>query len=377
MKYRFILPVILGCLVFSGCQNNSEASSEKKTSESIAEDSRQETEEARESQEDTQQIARDEVSAPVTKEIFAMDTYMMVTAYGECAQSAVDKAAAEIERLDSVLSTGDEDSEIYALNQQGGGTVSEDTKYLLERSLEIWKDTGGTFDISIYPVMQAWGFTSGTYQVPSGQQLEELLSLVDSSKIVLDSGASTVAFETEGMQIDFGGIAKGYTSARIMDVFREEGVTSGLVSLGGNVQLLGSKPDGSRWRVGIQSPDSEEECLGILEAEDCAVITSGGYERYFEEDGVSYHHIIDPATGYPADGGLESVTIVSADGTLADGLSTALFIMGREDAIEFWRKHSDEFDAILLEEDGTLYVTEGISEHFTSDRNLKIVEEEG
>ena len=135
-----------------------------------------------------------------------------------------------------------------------------------------------------------------------------------------------------------------------------------------------NRNDGSKWRVAIQSPDDTEEYLGILEIEDQAVITSGGYERYFEEDGVTYHHIIDPATGYPADSGLISVTIVSDDGTLADGLSTSLFIMGEEKAAQFWRENSDEFEAIMETSDGKLYVTEGIADSLTTDMDVTVIE---
>ena len=142
----------------------------------------------------------------------------------------------------------------------------------------------------------------------------------------------------------------------------------------GNAQVFGTKPDGSLWRVAVQSPDSEDEYLGVLETKDKAIITSGGYERYFEKDGVTYHHIIDPSTGYPADNGLISVTIVSADGTLADGLSTSLFVMGKDKATDYWKAHSDEFDMILLTDDEKLYVSEGIKDSFTSDREFEIVE---
>ena len=173
--------------------------------------------------------------------------------------------------------------------------------------------------------------------------------------------------------VNNGGIAKGYTSSRIMDIYREKGVTSGLVNLGGNAQVFGTKPDGSLWRVAVQSPDSEDEYLGVLEAKDKAIITSGGYERYFEKDGVTYHHIIDPATGYPAENGLVSVTIVSTDGTLADGLSTSLFVMGKDKAVDYWKAHSDEFDMILLTDDEKLYVSEGIKDSFTSDREVEII----
>lgn len=344
-KRDIIICFILGCLIFTGCSG-----------ESVSKD--------------------DAIQEPVSEEIFAMDTYMTVTAYGKNAQDAVDKAIEEIERLDALLSTGDKNSEISSLNDNGGGKVSDDTKYLLNRSLELWEETNGKFDITIYPIMLSWGFTDKNFTVPSNETLSQLLTLVDSSAINLNENKSTVTFEKEGLKIDLGGIAKGYTSSRIMDIFRENGVTKGLVSLGGNVQVLGRKTDNDLWRVAIQNPDGADY-LGVLQAEDCAVITSGGYERYFEQDGITYHHIIDPATGYPANNGLKSVTIVSEDGTLADGLSTSLFIMGKDQAIDYWRKHIDEFDTILVDDNGTIYVSEGIADRFSSEQEIQIIKREG
>lgn len=312
-------------------------------------------------------------STEASKELFAMDTYMTVTAYGVNAQKAVDEAEKEIERLDALLSTGSSSSEITAVNTEHGWVLSEDTSYLVERSLKLYMETDGAFDIAIYPVMEAWGFAGGNFSVPEEAELKELLAQTDVSQINFDKKAATISFAMDGMKIDLGGIAKGYTSSKIMDIYRENGIQSGLVSLGGNVQVFGKKTDGTPWRVAIQNPDDPEGYLGILEAKDQAVITSGGYERYFEQDGIVYHHIIDPDTGYPADSGLTSVTIVSADGTLADGLSTALFIMGKDKAIEYWSKHSDEFDAILLTADKELLVTDGIAGAFSSDMEIRII----
>ena len=177
------------------------------------------------------------------------------------------------------------------------------------------------------------------------------------------------------MEIDFGGIAKGYTSDQLAKIFAEYGIESGLINLGGNVDAYGSKTDGTAWRVAIQSPDQDGNYIGVLEATDKAVITSGGYERYFEEDGITYHHIIDPSTGYPADSGLKSVTIICDDGTLADGLSTSLFIMGEEKASQFWQGHSDEFDFVLMKDDGSLVISEGIEDCFTTNLEKKVVRE--
>ncbi len=320
----------------------------------------------------TSENASDDAEA--VRDVFAMDTYMTVKAYGFNGDAAVDAAVDEINRLDALLSTGKKDSEIGQINANNGGQLSEDGAVLMERSLELYKSTNGAFDVAIYPVMKAWGFTDGNYQVPDTDALKATLELVDPSLIDYDKETSTVSFKKDGVQIDLGGIAKGYTSSRIMDIYKEKGVTSGLVNLGGNAQVFGTKPDGSLWRVAVQSPDSEDEYLGVLETKDKAIITSGGYERYFEKDGVTYHHIIDPSTGYPADNGLISVTIVSADGTLADGLSTSLFVMGKDKAIDYWRAHSDEFDMILLTDDEKLYVSAGIKDSFTSDREFEIVE---
>ena len=306
-------------------------------------------------------------------EVFAMDTYMTVTAYGEHAQEAVDRAIEEIERLDIQLSADGDDSEIAKLNQNGSAILSEDAGYLVERSLQLYRETDGAFDIAIYPVMEAWGFTKEDYRIPGEEELTQLLTLTDASDIEYDADSRQVILGKDGMKIDLGGIAKGYTSSRIIDIYEEYGIESGLINLGGNVQVKGTKVDGSKWRVAIQSPDNEEDYIGILETQDKAVITSGGYERYFEEDGTTYHHIIDSSTGYPAKNGLISVTIVSADGTLADGLSTSLFIMGKDKAISFWRDHSEEFDAILETEDKTLIVTEGIAETFTSELQTEVI----
>ncbi|NLF34566.1 MAG: FAD:protein FMN transferase, partial [Clostridiales bacterium] len=162
-----------------------------------------------------------------------------------------------------------------------------------------------------------------------------------------------------GMAIDLGAIAKGAAAAGAADVLRDHGVTSGLLMLGGNITALGHKPDGTPWRVAVRDPADRDSYLCVLSLTDQSASTSGGYERYFEEHGVLYHHIIDPSTGYPAECGLLSVTVVSADDTAADALSTALFVLGEEGALSLWRA-SDDFEAILIRTDGRVLVTEGL-----------------
>lgn len=297
-----------------------------------------------------------------SREVYAMDTVMTLEAYGQNADAALDAAVAEIERLDALWSIASSDGEIAQLNAEKQITASADTLALLTRAKEISAATDGLFSTTIAPLMEAWGFTNGDYRVPDEAELSALLAHVDDEEIAISDSTVTIPADAK---VDLGGIAKGFTSVRVMEIFRENGVENGILSLGGNVQALGTKPDGSLWRVGLQDPADERALFATLELADKAVITSGAYERNFEQNGIVYHHIIDPRTGYPAESGLSSVTIVSDDGTLADGLSTALFIMGKEAAVEFWRSHRDDFDMVLLADNGAVTVSAGIADALT------------
>lgn len=305
----------------------------------------------------------------VTKELFAMDTYMSLTAYGDNAGEAVREAEDKIHELDRMLSAGNEKSEVSILNREGISTFSDDSINILKKSLEINAMTDGAFNPAIYPVMELWGFASGNYRVPGTDEINDVLAHTDVSCINISGSDVTVS---DGTKVDFGGIAKGYTSSVIMRIFEQCGVTSGIVNLGGNVQTLGEKPDGSLWRTAIRHP-VDDGYIGVVNVQDKAVITSGGYERYFEEDGKRYHHIIDPSTGAPSESGLLSVTVISSDGTLADGLSTALFVMGSDGAEGFWREHSEEFDFIIMDGQGKIKVSEGVSGVFESEYDYEVV----
>lgn len=311
----------------------------------------------------------------VTKDIFAMETYMSVTGYGKHAEEAVSASLEEIRRLDKMLSVGNPESEISLINKNGSGEISEDTAVMVEKALEVGERTGGKFDITIYPMMVEWGFTSKDFRVPEPEKIEEILNNVDYRQVKLDTEKETCSLgEKQGM--DLGGIAKGFTSDRIMEIFREYKLDSGMVTLGGNVECMGTKVDGSPWRCGIRDPHKEDGLLGIVTVEDSAVITSGAYERNFtdEETGQVYHHIIDPATGYPANNGLISVTIISKSGMLADALSTSMYILGLDDAVQYWKQYGDDFDMVLMTEENKVYVTEGIADRFQSDYETITVE---
>lgn len=296
----------------------------------------------------------------VSTTVFAMDTVMKLSVYGD--EAVLDEAEALIHQLEAQVSVTREGSELYSLNHTGSGTVTGHAKELLDRALALCSRTDGALDISIYPVVRSWGFTTGEYRVPDEDALASLLSHVDYKKIDFDASSGAVSLSPD-MEIDLGSVTKGYLSSCLIALFRENGITSALVNLGGNVQALGTKPDGSLWQVAVQDPKNDSY-LGVLSIADQAVITSGGYERYFEEDGKTYWHIIDPATGAPAQSGLISVTIVGTDGTTCDALSTALFVMGLENAADFWTA-SDDFEAIFVTEDDTVYITEGLQDSFT------------
>ncbi|MCR5556257.1 MAG: FAD:protein FMN transferase [Butyrivibrio sp.] len=290
-----------------------------------------------------------------------MDTIMELQAYGN--DQVLADAEAMIRDIEKKVSVTDEGSEISALNSNGKAELSEITGDLLSRALEICRETEGALDISIYPVLKAWGFTTGEYQVPSEKELSSLLQSVDYRKVALDNGSATIE---PGMQIDLGSVTKGYTSSRIADYFRRQGVTSALINLGGNVQCIGTKPGGENWKVAIKSPykESKSGVFAVIETKDKAIITSGGYERYFEENGETYWHILDPGTGKPAKNGLISVTIIGEDGLMCDGLSTALFVKGLDGATDYWKNH-EGFDAVFITMDGDVYITEGIESSFS------------
>ena len=308
-------------------------------------------------------------------QIFAMDTVMEVAAYGEHAEQAVKYTEKRIEELENRLSRTKAHSLVSGLNRDGSiRHLTYDYWNLIARAKEYRDATNGAFDITIAPVMDAWGFTGDSFRVPEQSELDTLLKKVNSDAIQMLGSPSDSVTLGEGQAIDLGGIAKGYTSDWVEQTFRANGIESGKISLGGNVFVLGTKPDGSDWRVGIKNPRNESGLAAILSLRDAYAITSGGYERYFEENGKTYHHIIDPATGYPADSGLLSVTVVAADngpdwagagnGAMCDAFSTALFVMGEEQALDFWRNGGYDFDLVLVTEDGRVVITAGLADRF-------------
>ena len=293
---------------------------------------------------------------PVTSQIFAMDTVMDFAVYGENAQAALTAASQEINALEQRLSRTRAGSEISTLNETGSAELSDETVQLLQSALALSDETGGAFDITIAPLVTAWGITSDTPRVPSQEEIASLLPLVGSEHVHIDGNRVTL---DAGCSVDLGGIAKGYASDRVAQIFREQGVT-GTASLGGNVYVSGKKSDGSAWRVAIRDPQNTDDYAAVLALEDVFAITS-----FTAPDGTVYQHILNPKTGCPVQSDLLSVTIVSDSGTLADACSTALYVMGEQEAVNFWRQ-TGGFEMVLITADGRLLYTPGLAEKITT-----------
>ena len=321
--------------------------------------------------------------ADASAEFFAMDTVMRLETPGLPDPAAVTAGRDTVETLEALLSRTDGDSEITRLNEAGGQetSLSYPTAALLAAAKDYCSATDGAFDPTIAPVMDAWGFTTDSPRVPDAGTLSALLPLVDSETLTVTApapGEDGSARLAPGQAVDLGGIAKGYASDAVEAALRRNGAERAMVYLGGNVLVLGTKTDGTPWRVAVQDPEDTGAYAGVLALTDAFAVTSGGYQRYFEENGVRYQHILDPKTGYPAESGLTSVTVVAAangpdyasdtpapcNGAMCDAFSTALFLMGEEKALDFWRTSGYDFELVLVTEDGRVLVTEGLADRF-------------
>lgn len=268
--------------------------------------------------------------------VFCMDTVMDLQIWGPDRQQAMSELIEMLGRLEETWSATDENSLLSALNR-GEGTPDEQQQAFLDRALALQERTCGAFDPKLGSVIALWGFYEDAFRVPTAQEIADV---------------------KDAALWDLGGLVKGYAGLLAVEILDKYAIDRAILSLGGNVQTYGEKSDGSPWKIGVQNPDGGAHLGTLSVSGTMAVVTSGDYQRYFEQDGVRYHHILNPQTGTPADSGLSSVTVICADGAVADALSTALFVMGLDAAVEFWRE-SDDFEAVFLLKDGTIYATEG------------------
>lgn len=263
---------------------------------------------------------------------FAMDTVMDLQLWGQDSEKAVQTVQQLIADLEDMWSAQKEDSKLSGLNR---GEQVEDP--LLDGIQALSARTKGAFDPCLYSVMQLWGFGSKDYKVPEQEQLKEAL---------------------QQRKWDLGGAVKGYAGQLAAERLAALNISHGILNLGGNIQTYGTKPNGEPWSIGIQNPEDSGYLCTVSVVGTMSVVTSGDYQRYFEKDGIRYHHILDPETGMPADSGLRSVTVICRDGLTADCLSTGLFVMGLEKAADFWRE-SDDFEAVFVTDRREVFATQG------------------
>lgn len=298
------------------------------------------------------------------RQVFLMDTVVELQAYGAGSEEAIDRAVERLQELEGMFSPSDENSEIERLNRaadSAAAAVSADLENVLRQGISLTEETGGAFDISLGRLIDLWDIKGEHPAVPEEDAIEQALQAAGIENVALEGGKAAL---TAGVKLHVGGIAKGYAANQVAELLRQAGVTSALFSIGGSIGAIGQSPGNKPWRVGIRDPDgSASSYIGTLPLRDQIVAVSGDYERFFEQDGVRYHHILDASTGAPARSGLRSVSVLCSDGAQADALSTALFVMGKERALAFWRAHRD-FECVLVEEGRRVTVTQGIAEEF-------------
>lgn len=308
----------------------------------------------------------EKVNAPLSSTSFQLNTVVTVTLYDSTDQDLLDQVMALCSRYEDIFSRTKKSSEIYQLNHQtlptenGYTPLSQETADLIAKGLEYGRLTDGAFDITIEPVSSLWDFTSEEKTVPSAKALESALPLVNYQNVLLEG--NRLRFLADGMGLDPGAIAKGYIADRMKEFLLSRGVKSALINLGGNVLCVGSRPDGSPFRIGIQKPFAgRSETALMVDISDKSVVSSGIYERCFEKDGVFYHHILDPQTGYPCQNDLVSVTIISDQSVDGDALSTSCFVLGLEKGMELINSLPD-VQAVFITKDYKLHYSDNFDE---------------
>lgn len=310
------------------------------------------------------------------KSRFLMDTLVQMQAHGKNSEKAVEESMDRIKKLENLMSKTLETSEIYKINNNPGEKieVSDDTKLVLEKSLHYAELTDGKFDPTIGVLVDLWGIGTEDANVPSDLEIENALKNIGYQKLYIYNNQAEVE---KGVQLDLGGIAKGYAADEVKKIAEKHNVNSAFVNLGGNVLVIGNKVDGSKWRVGIQDPrQGRGSVMAIIEASDKTIVTSGNYERYFEEDGKVYHHILDPDTGYPADTNLLSVSIISENSFDADALSTSVYILGLEKGMEFI-ENMEETEVMFITNELEVYLSSGLRDKIEiTDEKFNLIEGE-
>lgn len=315
---------------------------------------------------------------PVSESEFLMGTIVKLTIFDEVEDSEAifGKVFERIAEIEDKMTINDDsaDSEIARLNHEAGKRyvkLSPDTFYVLEKGKYYSEISNGKYDITVGALVKLWNIGTDEARVPGEAEIENTISLVNYENLLLDKENLSAHLTVPGMIVDLGSIAKGYAADETAEILKESGIKHAIVNLGGNILVLNTRPDGTPWRIGLQDPFTPRgDYMGIVMLEDESLVTSGTYERYFEQDGKRYHHILNPETGYPEENSLLSVSIITKNSIDADGLSTATFLLGLEKGMQFIEGLPDT-EAIFITSDKKVYVTSGISEE-----KFKITKEE-
>jgi thiamine biosynthesis lipoprotein len=305
----------------------------------------------------------------------AMGTVMTHKAFGLYAEDSLAAVCREVAWIEGLLSRFLPDSEISRVNGSAGirsEKVSLETYDALSKAVEFSRCFPGCFDVTIKPLVTLWHTAKESLTQPDEPSIKQVLPLVNYRDLILDPREITAGLRNGGQSVDLGGIGKGFAGDRILEVFKEFGISSAYSNLGGNVVTLGTKPDGNPWQIGIQHPRQENSLIGSVSVVNQTVVTSGDYQRYFtDSQGKSHHHIRDPTTGYPAESGLISVSIVTEKSFAADPLSTIVFVAGMEKGLAFLRSFP-ETEAILVDSDLQVYVTQGLRYRFQAAEDIEV-----
>jgi len=300
-------------------------------------------------------------SKPLKESRFLLDTIVEITIYDKSSQKLFNELFDEIQSMESRYSRYMEDSEVSRINNNPGTyvSVSDDTFELIEKSLYFSSISNGLYDVSIGPLVDLWGISRENPKVPSQAEIDSAKEKIDYRKIMINKENKTVSI-AGGMSLDTGAIAKGFITDRLAAVLREKNIDSAILNLGGNLYLHGSKPDGSLWTIGIRDPfGMQGDYIATVSLKDMSIVTSGIYERFFEEDGKRYHHILNPKTGYPEDNELASVSVISPSSTMCDGLSTTCFLLGLDGGMELIES-LDDVEAVMITKDKKIYLSGGL-----------------
>ena len=297
--------------------------------------------------------------------IYAMDTIINITIWSN--EDLIKEVEDEIIRLEKIFSLTNKDSDLYKIANSNKSeiTLEDETIELIEKSLELTKDTNGALNIALYPVTKLWGFVGKNYNIPKDFEIEDKLKYTNYEDIQIDGNTLILK---ENMSLDLGAVAKGFIADKIIEFLKEKDVSAGILNMGGDISTFGLKPDGSKFNIAIQNPITDG-FSGTIMLNDLSIATSGNYERYFMEDGVRYHHILDPKTGKPADNDLASATVISNKGIVSDGLATAFYIMGIDKTLEYIGD-KPEISVIFIDNNGKVYISKNTKD-FIPDKNVE------